>query len=199
MTAADERIRSVVAAVWPASVVGEALDVDVGVADGGPLHIRVVHLGPPLGPPLGADAVEMLRRSLEGSFGRSTELVDVSVAAGPLTRRDGDPSFAAAVSAGLSATRDVESISVCVVRPAEPEKDERAPGPDAELAKALDEALAAHPRVTFLGAGQWSVQFVHGDCPMPAGDGGTPDSTAADAAIDAPAAGGSDAGAHWAD
>lgn len=70
----------------------------------------------------------------------------------------------ARVSAAVRATASVAAVSVCVVRPAEPERGRRAAAGDVELARALDEVLSLHPRVTTTRGGAWSVTFSAGTC-----------------------------------
>jgi uncharacterized hydrophobic protein (TIGR00271 family) len=153
--AARARIRGVVEALWPATAAGEALVVDVGTAESGPLRIRVVHIGPALR----ADASETLQRSIESGLGKKTELVDVAVPSGELTRRNGDLVLMAKVASGVRAIVGVPTVSVCVGRP-----PEAAPS-EIDFARALDETLAAHPRVTTTMSPSWSIRFVRGECP----------------------------------
>ncbi|HVU05512.1 MAG TPA: DUF389 domain-containing protein [Polyangiaceae bacterium] len=173
--AARAKIRTVVEGLWPATAAGEALVIDVGTAESGPLRIRVVHIGAALG----ADGAEMLERSIESGLGRKARLVDVAVPSGELTRADGDLALVAKVSAAVRATAGVPAVSVCVVRPATPSPGASSSPADLELARALDEALAGDPRVRRTDGRSWSIRFVRGGCASSAlVDGGAPDARA---------------------
>jgi uncharacterized hydrophobic protein (TIGR00271 family) len=169
-------LRAAIDAVWPAASHGGILHLDIEAAMdvSGPLRVRVVHLGAPLLD----DTAEVFHRSLVAQVGHEIELVDVAVPARALTRDAGDVALAKAVAAGVHATIDLPDVAVCVFRPAaSPEQSEHT-GTDAELARALDDALARHPRVTVVGAGPWEVRFVSGHCPTRTVDGSAPASSA---------------------
>ncbi|HRG95721.1 MAG TPA: DUF389 domain-containing protein [Polyangiaceae bacterium] len=166
------RVRQAVLEVWPRGAAGEPLAIDLGAAAGPQLQLRVAHLGPPLG----AAAREAVGRAAELSLGQPVELIDVAIPAELLTRADGDLAFISRAAAGAQASASVAAIAVCAtVVPAPPRSAER------DLARALDAALAGHPRVTSVTGKEWSVQFVRGACPRPTEDAG-----ASDAAADAP-------------
>jgi uncharacterized hydrophobic protein (TIGR00271 family) len=162
-------VRSAVETVWPTSTDGRVLDVEAGTEVSTPIHVRVVHLGAPLG----AQAAEAVRRSLATQLGQNVRLVDVPVPAEPLTPEVGDEALVAAVAAGVHATADVPSVRVCIVRPDEISEPNAREGRESALTRSLSAALAVHPRVTTVGTGPWQVRFVSGDCPFPATDAGT--------------------------
>jgi uncharacterized hydrophobic protein (TIGR00271 family) len=162
LDAARDRVRSVVLGLWPEAAAGKPVAVDIGTGDAGPLHLRVVHLGAPLS----QDGAEALRRAIESALGRETRLVDAAVPAMELDRAGGDLSFVARVSAGVRAAAGAPAVSVCVTRPEERVR-RAAAGANTELARALDEVLASHPRVTAVPGGAWSVRFVAGSCAPP--------------------------------
>jgi uncharacterized hydrophobic protein (TIGR00271 family) len=162
------RIRSAVDRLWPAAAVGQPLLVDVGTSGPGPLQLGIVHFGTPLSP----DGADTLRRALESALDRDVRLADVAIEKGELTRRSGDLRFIASVASGVRASAPVAAVSVCVVRPRSTAGG-REPSPaDVELARALDEVLGSHPRVTTTTGGPWSVRFVNGSCAV--GDAGAP-------------------------
>lgn len=168
LAAAQARVRSAVQSLWPADAAGEPLSVDVGAAQGDPIRIRVVHLGAALAP----DGLEALRRSLRARLGRDAHVVDVDVPTAELDRREGDFVFVTRVVAGLQATAGLSSVHVCVARPA---AGRRASGADAELARALEQALAGRPNVTVAQTGAWTVRFSLSGCASPSAaskDGG---------------------------
>lgn len=171
LASARARVRSTIEGLWPTATAGDPLVVDLGTAETGPLRIRVVHLGEPLS----SDGAETLRRAVGTALGRDAQLIDVAVPSAELTREGGDLQLVARVASGVRATAGVPSVSVCVVQPAEP-REGRAARADVELARALDGALAVHPRVTASTGERWSVRFVAGACPSPpAKDAGGPD------------------------
>ncbi len=158
-------LRAAADELWPKEALGEPLVVDIGVAEDGPLRLRVVHLGAPLS----ADGAETFRRAVNARLGRETSFVDVAVPTAPFTRDGGDLSFVAGVSAVVSSTAGVPAMHVCVVAP------ERASEADAELVRAVEAVLQTHPRVKRLPGDAWSIRFVRGSCPELAVDGGAPD------------------------
>lgn len=162
-------LRSAVDDLWPEGIAGEPLAVDVGVAEDGPLRIRVVHLGTALN----ADAAETFRRALGAKLGRATRLVDVAVPTAAFTRDAGDMPFMAGVSTAVRASAGVSAVSVCVVAPAKPRDA------DADFVRALEAVLLSHPRVTRVSGDAWSIRFARGPCPELVVDGGTPDAQAA--------------------
>lgn len=169
LDAARGRVREAVLEIWPATVAGEPLTIDLGAAIGPRLRIRVAHLGPPLG-----DAArEALGRATALALGQPTELVDAAIPPERLTRAGGDFALIARTMAALEASAGVADVSVCTTRPAAPKPADR------DLAAALSAALAAHPRVASTPNSDWSVHFVRGACPT------TTDAGAPDAAPDA--------------
>jgi len=175
LDAARARVRATLVDVWPADTAGEPLVVDVGTSDTGPLRIRVVHLGAALA----SDTLETLQRASARGLGREVAVIDVPVPAASVTREGGDLSFVARVSSAVRATAGVAAVSVCVVQPAEPERGRRTPAAEADLARALDEVLALHPRVATTRGGPWSVTFSAGPCTSPP----APDAKTGDAAF----------------
>ncbi len=164
LTSAQARMRSVMNELWPAAAAGPALAIEVGTAEQGPLSVRVVHLGTPLGP----DGADTLRRALGAELGREVRLVDVAVPATELTRADGDLRLVALVARGVQAVASVPGSSVCVTRPAEPAGGPNPDPAEVELTLALDAALRAHPHVTTTAGDSWLVRFKDGACPTPA-------------------------------
>ena len=160
---ARAEVHSLIGEVWPALAAGEALAVDIGTAEPGPLQVRVVHLGPALG----KDGAEGLRRALQSKLAREVKLVDVAVPTKELTREAGDLEFVAQMAAGVRATVGVSDVTVCLVRPAEPVRGQSPAPAEVELTRVVDETLAAHPRVTTRIGGPWSVSFVRGSCASP--------------------------------
>jgi hypothetical protein len=165
LDATQATLRAAADDLWPKEAAGEPLSVDIGVAHDGPLRVRVVHLGAALS----EDGAETFRRAVGTRFRRETRLVDVAVPTTPLTREGGDLSFIAAVAAAVRSSAEVAAVNVCVAAP------ERLTGADAELARALDAVVKAHPRVMRSADDDWSVRFVRGACPELAVDGGTLD------------------------
>jgi hypothetical protein len=153
-------IRSNVSRLWPATAAGDPLTIDVGTNPTGPLRVRIVHLGTALG----ADGVESLGRSLGTSLNREIELIDVALPADPLTRSDGDLKFAARIAEGVRSSQSLDDIHVCVVEPRPPDRRRRASASEREMAEALRDVLALHPRVTTELGDDWQVRFVRGEC-----------------------------------
>jgi uncharacterized hydrophobic protein (TIGR00271 family) len=176
LSAVVAEVRGAVERVWPASTDGKVLDVEAGAEVAAPIHVRVVHFGAPLG----AEAAEVVRRSLATQLGQNIRLIDAPVPRKPLTHEVGDEALVAAVAAGIHATALVPTVRVCIVRPTETSEpgahDER----ETALTKSLDAILALHPRVTTAGNGPWQIQFVSGDCPLATPDGGTSDTRASE-------------------
>jgi uncharacterized hydrophobic protein (TIGR00271 family) len=158
---ARARVRSAVRGVWPSAAVGEPLVIDVDTVKDA-LTLRVVHLGPTLGP----DATEMFRKGVEAALERETALVDVPVPAAELTRGEGDLTFVSRVTSGVLATVGVPMVTVCVAEQAGPAGGRRPKKEDVELARAMGDVLAMHPRVTKTTGEEWSVRFVQGKCPL---------------------------------
>jgi uncharacterized hydrophobic protein (TIGR00271 family) len=172
LDAARARVRSAVGALWPTSAAGEPLAVDVGTGESGSLRVRVVHIGPSLG----TDGAEALRRGVEAELGRQVLIIDVAVPAEELTDQNGALGLVSRVASAVRVTAGVAAVSVCAIRPAAPTKGRRASPAALELARALDELLATHPRVTTTTGDAWSIRFVQGSCPSPAAaDAGAPD------------------------
>jgi uncharacterized hydrophobic protein (TIGR00271 family) len=161
LAAVRVRIRSITAELWPTAVAGEPIAVDLATNEEGPLSVRVVHLGRPLG----ADGVDTLQRALSSGFGRQVRLVDVAIPATELGRAEGDLWFVARVAAGVRALAGVPESSVCVTRPADAARDRKPNPAELELGRTLDETLAAHPRVTTTPGTSWAVRFTRGACP----------------------------------
>ena len=167
------QIRASVERAWPSTSAGLPLVVEIGTADTGPLRLRVVHLGSALA----ADATETVERSVGGDVGRQVTLIDVAVPPEELTRADGDLAFVARVASAARATAAVAAVKVCVVEPSRaPREDAGASPGDGELDRAIDDALAVHPRVSTSPGEAWTVRFVTGSCPT--SDGGAPDAEA---------------------
>lgn len=170
LTAAQARIRSTINGLWPATASGPALAIELGTAEEGPLRLRVVHLGAPLG----SDAADTLRRALGKELRREVRLVDVAVPATELTRADGALRLVALVASGVQALASVPGSSVCVTRPTASESGSKPDPVEVELTLALDAALEAHPRVSTAAGPSWTVRFVDEACPTPpAADAGT--------------------------
>jgi uncharacterized hydrophobic protein (TIGR00271 family) len=157
------RIRSVVEAAWPSTSAGEPAAIDMGTMSGGPVAIRIVHLGTPLS----ADGIEAVQRAVEPLLERKVRLFDVAVPVTELTRKDGDLAFVASLSSALRDTLDVPGLSVCVVRPETPPTGRLAAAADAALELVLAPALTPHPRVKIRSGAAWSARIVRGDCPPP--------------------------------
>ncbi|MFM2420088.1 MAG: hypothetical protein RL385_4811, partial [Pseudomonadota bacterium] len=163
LDAARARVRATLLELWPAGTAGEPLVVDLGTSGTGPLRIRVVHLGATVA----AETLETLQRATARELGREVAIIDVAVPAAAVTRDGGDLPFVARVSSAVRATAGVAAVSVCVVRPAEPDHGRRTPVAEVELARTLDEILSQHPRVTTTRGGTWSVTFSAGPCSSP--------------------------------
>lgn len=177
LMAAQTRIRTIVSGLWPAAAMGAALAIELGTAEKGPLGVRVVHLGAPLG----ADGADTLRRALGMELGREVRLDDVAVPATELTRADGDLRLVALVTAGAQGLVSVPGAYVCVTRPAALAGGRTPDAAEVELTLALNAALAAHPRVTTTSGSSWSVRFAEGAClTLPTADAGTLDGAGAD-------------------
>jgi hypothetical protein len=149
--------------LWPAAAAGESLQIELGAGAGEPVLVRVLHLGPPLG----ADAVEGLNRSLGTALGRAIRLQDVAIPSEPLTRAGGDLHFVSRLSAALAASAAAPAVSVCVTQPEPAAPRGRADAHETELGETLTALLAAHRRVTWTTGDEWSVRFVRGACPTP--------------------------------
>lgn len=179
LDASRTRIREIVQALWPSGAAGNAVAVELGTLESTPLHVRVVHLGTPLG----RAGVEGLERAIAAELGRQIELDDVDVPSSELTLERGRLALVAAVARGVRATAHVEGVCVRVTRPDAPAP---APGPrarattlDAELGVALDAELAQHPRVTQSAGSAWSVRFLEGSCGSPTPPAAAPPATGA--------------------
>lgn len=155
-------VRAAVGRLWPATAVGAPLAIEVRPEESR-LRLAVVHLGPSLGPA----GKESLERSLAAALERELHVVDVAVPTDAITRAEGDLWLVSRVSTAVRATIDVAEVSVCVVRPRPPSKPTRVDAREPELTAALDELLAAHPRVTTELGEAWAVRFVLGPCPAP--------------------------------
>lgn len=175
LDASRSHVRSTLLEVWPAATAGHPLVIEVGTSETGPLRIQVIHLGAALAP----DTLETLQRAIARELEHEAEIVDVAIPAAPMTRKGSDLGFIAQVSSAVSATAGVASINVCVVRPAPPKRGRKLPATEVELARALDEVLAHHPRVTTTLGDAWELRFSSGACPTaPASDAGTAEEAA---------------------
>ncbi|MEZ4364310.1 MAG: DUF389 domain-containing protein [Kofleriaceae bacterium] len=152
-------IRALVEARWPATSAGAVLALEVSAAEAGPLQLRIVHLGAPVG----ASGVEALRLALSAELARPVEIADVAIPLAPLTRERGDLQFVAALADALRASSGVPGVRACVTRP-EPPPRRRPSVADAELARALDGVLAPYSNVDRLVGDAWTVRFVLGAC-----------------------------------
>ena len=163
LTRIQVQIRTSVERAWPSTSAGLPLVVEMGTSGEGPLRLRVVHLGPPLG----ADASEVLERSVGGDMGRAVTLTDVAVPSAELTTAEGDLAFVAHVASAARATAAVGAVNVCVLKPPPTPVEDggRRPDSDIELGRAIDDALAVHPRVSTSAGTAWTVHFVNGSCP----------------------------------
>jgi hypothetical protein len=93
-----------------------------------------------------------------------------------MTRHDGDLQLVEKVASSIRATAEISGVSVCVTRPTAPDRGRKPALADIRLARILDDLFAAHPRVTFSNAGEWTVRFVQGTCASSTpGDEGTTD------------------------
>jgi uncharacterized hydrophobic protein (TIGR00271 family) len=156
--------------VWPSSTVGRPLALDLGSEESGALRLRIVHLGPALGP----DAVESMAHIMTSKLARPVRIVDVAVPSEELTPTGGHYAFMARVAAALRASSGVSPLNVCVVRPAEPSSARKVDPAETDLARTLGELFAKHPRVTTVPGDSWRVRFTLASCapPSPA-DAGT--------------------------
>jgi hypothetical protein len=155
-----ELVHASVLRVWPTTTVGEPLRVEVGTELEGPLRVQVVHLGAALG----ADAIEGLGRSLGIALARDVQLVDVALPVEPLSRSGGDLKFLSDVTAAVVASTAVASVRVCVVAPELPETKRAVDLRERELAAAVTDVLASHPRVDTSKGDDWEVRFAQA-CP----------------------------------
>lgn len=155
---------------WPARTAGDALALSMSASTAAALEVEVAHLGPPL------DGMtrETLERALTADLGREVTLRDVALPASDLVPAAGDLAFVAHVAPLLTASRGLESISVCVVAP--PAQPEPASRPRAQAAvdplrPILLQLLDGHPRASFAPGAAWALRFVAGPCPAaPAGE-----------------------------
>jgi hypothetical protein len=157
------RVRATLLGLWPSDSVGVPIAVDVGTSENAPLRIRVVHLGGAVA----ADNVETIQKVLTRELERPVAIIDVAVPNSALTREDGDLPFVARTAAAVRAIVGIGTLSVCVIRPAEPERGRRTSKAEADLGRALDEVFAQHPRVSTLRGGPWRVSFANGPCRAP--------------------------------
>ncbi len=146
---------------WPAASAGELLSLEVSAEDEGPIRLRAVHLGAPIGD----QARESLQKTASASLDREALLEDVAIPATVLARDQGDLVFIAAVSDAIHASALVPELSVCVVRPGADEGENPAPASDEELAKALDQLLSGRSQVEVAPGPDWQVRVVAGPCP----------------------------------
>jgi uncharacterized hydrophobic protein (TIGR00271 family) len=160
LEAARVLLRSSVGRHWPVGAAGEALAVDIGANERGPLRVRVVHVGAALSP----DGVEAVEKSLGAALKRDVHLVDVAVPNDAITRAEGDLTFVSRVSFGVRASAPLGEVSVCVVQPPAPQNRKRIAAREQDLADTLREVLAQHPRVTTELGEDWQVRFVRGTC-----------------------------------
>ncbi|CAN5810336.1 hypothetical protein BH09MYX1_BH09MYX1_06760 [soil metagenome] len=153
---AQSRIQTRIRAIWP-NRIGEPLSIDVGPEDTGPVRVRVVHLGSSLS----ADAKEAIEHSLAAGGERPAALLDVAVTPNPITLDEGSLAFIARTATAARTLAPIPGTSVCVTTStADSGADE------AELARALDEAIVIHPHVVRTAGTAWSVHFVLGACPI---------------------------------
>lgn len=153
-------IRSSVLRVWPSSVVGEPLLIELGTDEEEPLDVRVVHLGSALG----ADAAESLSLGLTSSLGRKVHLTAAAIPATALSRASGDLSLLAQVSSAIASSAAIPSVNVCVVEPHPPERRKPLDRRSLELGEALRAVLASHPRTTITSGQDWRVHFTRSPC-----------------------------------
>lgn len=168
LDATRARVRSAVEQVWPSGSLGEALEIELGSVEQGRLRLRIVHLGAELDP-ANAESVE---RAAAGALGRPVHVLDGAIPSAPLTRDLGDLALVARVSTGARMAAGIDSVCIRVVRPEQRPHGRRSAAADAELARALDHALAGAPRVSTTRGAEWSVRFTRDDCAV-ASDGGT--------------------------
>lgn len=174
LSSVSTRIRTEVDNLWPKQTAGEPLVIDVGTANEAPLRIRIVHLGPALGP----DALETIRLALITRLSRPISIVDGSVPLEPLTRSHGDLAFIAQLAEAIRDTASVPALNVCVRKPSDPSPGRRLPAAELELNQAIDPLLAQHPKVAFTERGPWRVQFTTAPCSVPeSSDAGVPDAS----------------------
>jgi uncharacterized hydrophobic protein (TIGR00271 family) len=158
------RVRAALVGWWPADTVGAPLAVDLDTSPEGPLRIRIVHLGAAVT----AETVETLQKVTARELGRGVAILDVAIPVAAITRDGGDLNLVARTSSAIRAAAGVAALSVCVSRPAEPQRGQRLPAAEVDLARTLDEVLALHPRVTTIRGQAWSVRFSIGSCASPA-------------------------------
>jgi hypothetical protein len=151
---------AVVSTMWPTATAGELLAVSVGSGDGETLHVRVAHLGRPLG----AVGLEALTKSLGERLAHPVQLDDLAVPSEPITRAEGDLSFIARVAAVAQASREVPQLVLCLARPdaSEPRK---VTASKVDLAEAVDRALDAHPRLVTTEGDDFTLLVAREACP----------------------------------
>jgi uncharacterized hydrophobic protein (TIGR00271 family) len=166
LTAAQARVRAMVNELWPAAASGPALAVELGTAEHGSTQRSGRSSRRPArarrcGRTTSRARARARPRSADGGRRRSRGAAHA--------RRMGTFGSSRSSREGRQALATVPGSSVCVTRPGADAGSEESSPAELALTLALDEALAAHPRVTTEAGSAWSVRFVQGECPAPSG------------------------------
>jgi uncharacterized hydrophobic protein (TIGR00271 family) len=185
LNAVRARIRAALEPLWPTAVAGRPLVIDLRTDGGGPLTVRVAHIGPALG----RDALEAVARAAGAAVERPTTIIDVAVPE-RVERGEDDLDFIARLSPALQAAGSIAQVNVCVSRPSVQGSARKLSNADAKLARAVDRLLADQARVTVTDGDSWKVSFSEESCSpaaaapsaAPASSGSPAPATAATAA-----------------
>ncbi|HWA76061.1 MAG TPA: DUF389 domain-containing protein [Polyangiaceae bacterium] len=158
LNAVRARIRAALEPLWPTAVAGRPLVIDLRT-DGGPLTVRVAHIGLALG----RDALEAVARAAGAAVERPTTIIDVAIPE-RVERGEDDLDFIARLSSALQAAGSISQVNVCVSRPLVQGSARKLSNADAKLARAVDGLLADQARVTVTGGDFWKVRFSEESC-----------------------------------
>lgn len=146
---------------WPRNQAGPLLAIFID-ALGKSSAVRVIHLGPTLGP----DARETLERVLSSDLEQPLELVAEAVPPDTLSPgSEDDLAYLTRVARLFELVESVEAVTACVTMP--PELEEGATAGGGLLRAPMAELLSAQPRVVQRQGPALSVQFLTGACPAP--------------------------------
>jgi uncharacterized hydrophobic protein (TIGR00271 family) len=170
-------LRTAVARRWPERSAGKPLLISLATSTTDSLSVEVVHLGEPLD----AMSRETLERVISEDLGRNVTLSSAAIPAEEIRATEsGDLAFVARATPLVNQTRALDSVSLCVTRPADTtpaaEPDATPKNETDSLAAVLAPLLDGHPRVTTKHGESWSIRASAGPCPAEGPvDAGAPD------------------------
>jgi uncharacterized hydrophobic protein (TIGR00271 family) len=154
-----ELVMSALGRRWPARSAGQPLQVALEL-DSGTLSIAVAHLGSAMD----AIARETLERALAQDLGGPVSLHVKSLPPEEISAGEDAERFALRLATLLELSRDVDGVSVCIVRPAEIRGRKRSRDALA-LQATISELVSSHPRAGVAAGEALSARIVRGECP----------------------------------